>query len=83
MPLDLIPINLFSTRSTLPIAFLPARIFNFWRRFTGDNFLPLTVIGSPFLNRWFKAFLAGFPIAVVAAAVMAPIAKKLTRQFTS
>ena len=42
-----------------------------------------TGLDSDFLNRWFKAFLAGFPIAVVAAAVMAPIAKKLTRQFTS
>ena len=42
-----------------------------------------TGLDGNFLNRWFKAFLAGFPIAVVAAAVMAPIAKKLTRQFTS
>ena len=42
-----------------------------------------TGLDSDFLNRWFKAFLAGFPIAVVAAAVIAPIAKKLTRQFTS
>ena len=50
MPLDFIPKNLFSTRSTLPIPFLPARIFNFCKRFPGDNFLPLTVIGSPFLN---------------------------------
>ena len=40
-------------------------------------------LGSDFLNRWFKAFLVGFPIAVVAAAVIAPIAKKLTRKFTS
>ena len=30
--------------------FLPARIFNFCKRFPGDNFLPLIVIGSPFLN---------------------------------
>jgi len=50
MPLDFIPINLFSTKSTLPIPFLPARIFNFCKRFPGDNFLPLIVIGSLFLN---------------------------------
>ena len=42
-----------------------------------------TGLDSDFLNRWFKAWLAGFPIAVVAATVMVPIAKKLTRQFTS
>ena len=50
MPLDFIPINLFSTKSTLPIAFLPAMIFNFCKSFPGDNFLPFTFIGSPFLN---------------------------------
>ena len=38
--------NLFSTRSTLPTPFLPARIFNFCKRFPGDNFLLLIVIGS-------------------------------------
>ena len=42
-----------------------------------------TGLDSDFLNRWFKAWLAGFPIAVVAAAIMAPIAKKLTKKFTS
>jgi uncharacterized membrane protein YjjP (DUF1212 family) len=42
-----------------------------------------TGLDSDFLNRWFKAWLAGFPIAVVAAAVIAPIAKKLTKKFTS
>ena len=42
-----------------------------------------TGLDVDFLNRWFKAFLAGFPIAVVAAAVIAPIAKKLTTKFTS
>ena len=42
-----------------------------------------TGLGSDFLNRWFKAFLVGFPIAVVAASVMTPIAKKLTKKFTS
>ena len=40
-------------------------------------------IDGDFVNRWFKAFMVGFPIAVVAAAVMAPIAKKLTKKFTS
>ncbi|GIT35986.1 MAG: hypothetical protein Ct9H300mP5_4550 [Candidatus Pelagibacterales bacterium] len=50
MPLDFIPKNLFSTRSALPIPFLPARVFNFCKRFAGDNFLPLRVIGSLFLN---------------------------------
>ncbi len=50
MPLDFIPINLFSTRSTLPIPFLPAIEFNFSKSFEGDDFLPLTVIGSLFLN---------------------------------
>jgi hypothetical protein len=38
---------------------------------------------SEYLDRWFKAWLAGFPIAVLAAAVMAPIAKKITKKFTS
>ena len=42
-----------------------------------------TGIDGDFLNRWFKAFLVGFPIAVVASAVMTPIAKKLTKKFTS
>ena len=42
-----------------------------------------TGLDDDFLNRWFEAFLAGFPIAVVAAAVMAPIAKKLTKKLTS
>ena len=42
-----------------------------------------TGLDSDFLNRWFKAWLAGFPIAIAAAAVMAPIAKKLTKKFTS
>jgi len=41
-----------------------------------------TGLGGDFLNRWFKAFLAGFPIAVVAAAVVAPIAKKITKKLT-
>ena len=42
-----------------------------------------TGIDGDFVNRWFKAFMIGFPIAVVAAAVIAPIAKKLTKKFTS
>ena len=42
-----------------------------------------TGIEGDFLNRWFKAFLAGFPIAVIAAAVVAPIAKKITKKLTS
>ena len=42
-----------------------------------------TGIYGDFINRWLKAFLAGFPIAVVAAAIIAPIAKKLTKKFTS
>ena len=42
-----------------------------------------TGIDGDFVNRWFKAFMVGFPIAVVAAAVIAPIAKKLTKKFTS
>jgi len=35
-----------------------------------------TGMDSEYLNRWFKAWLAGFPIAVVASAIVAPIAKK-------
>ena len=38
-----------------------------------------TGIDSDYLNRWFKAWLVGFPIAVIASAVMATIAKKLTK----
>ena len=39
----MIPINLFSTRSTLPIPFLPATIFIFCRSFAEDNFYKLCV----------------------------------------
>ena len=49
-PLDLIPINLFSTRSTLPIPFFPAAKFNFSRIFSGLNLFPLIEIGSLFLK---------------------------------
>jgi len=41
-----------------------------------------TGIDSEYLNRWFKAWLAGFPIAVLATAIMAPIAKKITKLFS-
>ena len=50
MPLDFIPINLFSTKSTLPIPFLPARWFTFSNNFAGDSFFPLMPNGSPFLK---------------------------------
>ena len=53
MPLDLIPINLFSMRSTLPIPFLPATRFNFSRSFAGESFFPFIVYGSPFLKTIF------------------------------
>ena len=49
-PLDLIPKNLFSTKSTLPIPFLPARSFNFVNNLAGGNFFPLIPKGSPFLK---------------------------------
>ena len=35
-----------------------------------------TGMDSEYLGRWFKAWLAGFPIAVIASAIVAPIAKK-------
>jgi hypothetical protein len=41
-----------------------------------------TGMDSEYLNRWFKAWLAGFPIAVIASAIVAPIAKKITKKFT-
>ena len=31
---------------------------------------------SEYINRWFKAWLAGFPIAVVASAIVAANCKK-------
>ena len=49
-PLDLIPINLFSTKSTLPIPFLPASWLSFSNNFDGDNFFPFIPNGSPFLK---------------------------------
>ena len=42
--------NLFSTKSTLPIPFLPASWFNFSNNFAGESFFPLTANGSPFLK---------------------------------
>ena len=41
-----------------------------------------TGMDSEYINRWFKAWLAGFPIAIVASAIVAPIAKKITKKFT-
>ena len=59
-PLDLIPINLFSTRSTLPMPFFPARIFNLSKSLSGLNFFPFTAIGSLFLKVIFTfVFLFG------------------------
>ena len=49
-PLYLIPINLFSTKSTLPIPFLPASWLSFSNNFAGESFLPLIPNGSPFLK---------------------------------
>ena len=46
----MIPKNLFSTKSTLPIPFLPARSFNFVNNLAGDIFFPLIPKGSPFLK---------------------------------
>ena len=42
-----------------------------------------TGLDSDYLNRWFKAWLVGFPIAIFASIVIAPIAKKLSKNFTS
>ena len=44
------PINLFSTKSTLPTPFFPANKFNLSKSFSGLNFLPLIEVGSPFLK---------------------------------
>ena len=49
-PLDFIPKNLFSTKSTLPIPFLPARSFSFVNNLAGEIFFPLIPKGSPFLK---------------------------------
>ena len=44
------PINLFSTKSTLPMPFFPANKFNFSNSFSGLNFFPSIEDGSPFLK---------------------------------
>ena len=44
------PINLFSTKSTRPIAFFPANVFNLSNSFSGFNFFPLIAVGSLFLK---------------------------------
>ena len=49
-PLDLIPKNLFSTKSTLPIPLLPAKLLSFDSNLAGDIFFPLIPKGSPFLK---------------------------------
>ena len=38
---------------------------------------------SGFINRWLKALMVGFPIAIIASAIVAPTAKKLTKKITS
>ena len=42
-----------------------------------------TGMDSVFINRWLKALMVGFPIAIIASAIVAPIAKKLTKKITS
>ena len=42
-----------------------------------------TGMDSEYLNRWFKEWLAGFPIAIMASAIVAPLAKEITEKFTS
>ena len=49
-PRDFIPMNLFSTKSTLPIQSLPASLINFANSFTAESFFQLTEHGSPFLK---------------------------------
>ena len=49
-PLDLIPKNLFSTKSTLPIPFLPAMSLSFVNSLAGEIFFPFIPKGSPFLK---------------------------------
>ena len=44
------PINLFSTKSTLPIPFFPANRLSFSKSLDGDSLLPLIPIGSLFLK---------------------------------
>ena len=49
-PLDFIPINLFSTKSTRPIPLFPASWLSFSNNFEGESFFPLIPYGSPFLK---------------------------------
>ena len=42
-----------------------------------------TGMDSGFINRWLKALMVGFPIAIIASAIVAPTAKKLTKKITS
>ena len=39
-------------------------------------------IGSEFLLRWSKAWLVSFPIAIIAAMIMVPLAKKIANKIT-
>jgi hypothetical protein len=41
-----------------------------------------TGIGSEFLIRWIKAWLVSFPIAIIAAIIVVPFAKKITDKIT-
>ena len=42
-----------------------------------------TGMDSGFIYLWLKALMVGFPIAIIASAIVAPIAKKLTIKITS
>ena len=42
-----------------------------------------TGMDSGFINRWLRALIVGFPIAIIAAIIVSPIAKKLTKKITS
>ena len=39
-------------------------------------------IGSEFLLRWSKAWLVSFPIVIIAAMIMVPLAKKIANKIT-
>ena len=36
-----------------------------------------TGMDNDFMNRWLKALMVGFPIAIIAAIIVSPIAKKI------
>ena len=42
-----------------------------------------TGMDSGFINRWLKALIVGFPIAIIAAIIVSPFAKKLTKKIIS